>query len=105
MSAVAEGHLLPVGTDPVDDLDLLDGYSRRVVSVVEDVGPSVVSIGRKSSQSRDGAGSGVIIASDGLVLTNSHVVHGARQVTVSTASGDQYDAALVGEDPDTDLGR
>jgi S1-C subfamily serine protease len=89
-----------------EEMRLLDAYSQRVTRVVEQVGPAVVSI-RSRLQSRaglrEGAGSGVVFAPDGFILTNSHVVHGAGDVDVLLAGGDQYHAELVGEDPDTDL--
>lgn len=90
------------------DLDLLDAYSRAVVGVVDAIGPAVVSVTgpREASRSQGapgGSGSGVILAPDGYVLTNSHVVHGRRQLTVITRDGDALDATLVGDDPATDL--
>jgi S1-C subfamily serine protease len=99
----------PVSDSPVaapTDADLLDAYSEAVVSVVEAVGPSVVSVrtnvrGRRVSGA--GAGSGVIIASDGYVLTNSHVVHGAHDLEVSLTDGRRFPATLTGDDPGTDL--
>jgi len=66
---------------PPTDADLLDAYSEAVVSVVDAVGRSVVSVRtnvRGGRRGGAGAGSGVVIASDGYVLTNSHVVHGGR---------------------------
>lgn len=51
-----------------------------------------------------GLGSGMIISSDGLILSNNHVVGGATQIKVLLASGDEYPAKLVGTDPLTDLG-
>jgi S1-C subfamily serine protease len=92
----------PVATDA----DLLDAYSEAVVSVVETVGPSVVSIRTNTRAGRRGgagAGSGVIIAADGYVLTNSHVVHGASDLEVSLTDGRRFSATLTGDDPGTDL--
>ena len=84
----------------------LDAYSRTVTSVVERLGPAVVSIRTRVRHPRgiaEGAGSGVVIAPDGYVLTNSHVVHYAGAMQVALESGAEYDAQLVGEDPDSDL--
>lgn len=90
------------------DTELLDAYSRAVSGVVEQVGPAVVSISvrvQRSDRNGDqaGAGSGVIIAPDGYILTNSHVVHGASQIKVEMLDGSEAIGTLVGEDPATDL--
>ncbi len=50
-----------------------------------------------------GAGSGVIVSKDGYVLTNNHVVEGAKDVTVTLADHQEYKARIVGRDPKTDL--
>jgi len=50
-----------------------------------------------------GAGSGVIISKDGYVLSNNHVVEGAKQVTVTLADQKEYPATVIGTDPKTDL--
>ena len=50
-----------------------------------------------------GAGSGVIISEDGYILTNNHVVEGAKEVTVTLADKKEYDAEIIGLDPKTDL--
>ena len=94
-----------------DDEELLDTYSRTVSGVVEKVGPAVVNIrvhhtnnGRQRGPESGGTGSGFVIAPDGYVLTNSHVVHGAGRLEVTTANGRTFGATMVGEDPETDLG-
>jgi S1-C subfamily serine protease len=93
---------------PVDDGAVLDAYSRTVMSVVEVVGPAVVSIAVGTRPGgpgggRVGAGSGVILAPDGYVLTNSHVVDHAARLDVTLTDGRTFGATLVGEDPATDL--
>ncbi len=88
---------------PVDrDAELLDAYSQAVVNVVEEVGPTVVAIGVRDGGS-EGAGSGVIFAPDGFILTNNHVVEKAREISVSVTDGQRFAANLIGTDPDTDL--
>jgi S1-C subfamily serine protease len=88
---------------PPDDQALLDAYSRAVIDVVDRVGPTVVRLDVKAGDRRGGTGSGVIVAPDGLVLTNSHVVDGAARVNVNTVDGRSLTAQVVGNDPDTDL--
>ena len=88
------------------DTELLDAYSQAVVGAVDLVGPSVVTIeighgdGRRGQA---GQGSGFVVAPDGLIVTNSHVVHKAKAIHVSLNDGRRLAAELIGEDPDTDL--
>jgi S1-C subfamily serine protease len=88
---------------------LFDEYSRAVTRVVDAVAPSVVSIGvthgnrEQRSRGAEATGSGFIFAADGLILTNSHVVEGARRVDVTLPDGQDCTADVVGHDPDTDL--
>jgi S1-C subfamily serine protease len=88
-----------------NDAALLDAYSRTVIDVVERVGPTVVrlDVPANADRGRGGTGSGVIVAPDGLVLTNSHVVGNAARVNATTVDGRTLTARVVGDDPDTDL--
>ncbi|MBN1836141.1 MAG: trypsin-like peptidase domain-containing protein [Spirochaetales bacterium] len=90
------------------DADLLDAYSRAVIRVAEQVGPSVVAINVSKKSGRrgpggEGAGSGVIITPDGFVLTNNHVVEESDGLEVSLTDGRSLGAQVVGTDPATDL--
>jgi len=107
----SESALQPTVSSPVDDSTLLDAYSQAVVTAAEKLSPSVVKIdivqaGRSRSgepRERQGGGSGFVFTPDGLILTNSHVVHAATRIQVSFADGRRFPAHTVGDDPPTDL--
>ncbi len=105
------------------DAALLDAYSSTVVNVAKKVSPSVVQIkvrnqsaelapGRRTPSQRrppnqgnadGGSGSGFIISSDGFIITNNHVVAGATEIKVQLPDSREYEATLIGRDPDTDI--
>lgn len=92
----------------------LDAYSTAVVTVAERVSPAVVNIALQKDVTAQGpngqrvytvpgGGSGVIIAPDGYILSNSHVVHDAKNLEVTLSDGRTVPARVIGDDPATDL--
>ena len=94
------------------DTDILQTKRKdKVVVAVEQVAPAVVSIVTEISQmsffgfaqTSSSDGSGVVIESSGIVLTNAHVVEQSHRIQVSFANGDSYEAKLVGLASELDL--
>ncbi len=97
---------------PASDAQILDSYSRTVVDVAKVASASVVNIkvvkqGNKGQAQQPGqpfgTGSGFVIHSDGLILTNYHVINQAKQITVTLPSGQTYTPQILGSDPATDI--
>jgi len=114
ISANGSSTVQPANSPGIEDVALLDAYSRAVVGASERLSPSVVNlevrkaIGARQSDPRrpheqQGTGSGLVFTGDGFILTNSHVVHNALSIDVSLPDGQRARADLVGDDPDTDL--
>lgn len=90
------------------EAEALDAYSSLVNFAAERVGPAVVKIETKVAHARgkdrgQGQGSGVIFRRDGQILTNAHVVEGARAVRVVLADGRQFEAGVLGTDRAHDI--
>src|SRR5437870_615970 len=104
ISDIQPGTPVTAAAAEAEDLALLDAYSRAVIGAVDKVGPAVLHL--QVSGLKDGAGgagSGVVFTPDAYVLTNSHVVSGARKIEATFPDGRSLAANLVGDDPDTDL--
>jgi S1-C subfamily serine protease len=100
------GHLIP----PAEDDELLDAYSRAISGTVGRVSPAVVNISvlnqvntRRGPFEARGAGSGFFFTPDGYILTNNHVVEGAKQLEAAPPDGRSLEVEVVGTDPATDL--
>jgi S1-C subfamily serine protease len=92
--------------EPEPEEEPLDSYSRTVVSAIARAAPSVVHVGVRFAGRRrrgEGGGSGFVLTPDGFLVTNSHVVHEASELTATLADGSRWPARLVGDDPHSDL--
>lgn len=85
--------------DP-DNYDVVNGLAGE--EIYKKVSPSIVSV-IATVQGGTGSGSGVIMSSDGYIITNNHVVEDAQSVAVQLSDGTQYDATIIGTDEQTDL--
>jgi len=93
-----------MGLENAAETGTLDPYSQLVARAFERVGPAVASIGATRANGRRlGQGSGLTYTPDGYLLTNSHVIKGAAKLFAALPNGREYEAELVGDDPETDL--
>jgi S1-C subfamily serine protease len=85
----------------------MDAFSKMIIEAVDKIKNAVVKIDVYKNVNGKvrpaGSGSGFIFSSDGLIFTNSHVVHGAEKIMVSLLNENEIEGELIGEDPDTDL--
>lgn len=97
------------GTKLVQTVNTGDELS--TVDISKKVGPAVVGITSTvnnvmsifGTTTSEGTGSGIIISSDGYIVTNNHVIDGASQVSVTLNTGEEYEAKVIGSDSKTDL--
>lgn len=100
--------------NPEELLSSMDGLlpeERISIAVYENCNRSVVHISTKSIamdsffqvSKREGSGSGSVLDKNGMILTNQHVIDGAREISISLYNGLSYPAILVGQDVDTDI--
>ncbi len=103
-----EADVLPKATGEAPERETVQG---SIPAVVEKLAPSVVAIFTQGLATdfffetvpTQGAGTGIVASQDGNILTNAHVVEGARQIRVLLNNGEELPAELVGSDPATDL--
>ena len=121
-SATEQATTVPLVTRSIQTDSIQASRHSAIVTAAARVAPSVVSVNvtrrtrraprtaweqffmpRGSEQVVEGFGSGFIITSDGIVITNQHVANGATEIVVTTRDGTDYDAELLGQDPLTDI--
>ena len=109
LTAKPAGATTTVGAATSTSQQVAVAQSDVIVQVVDQVKPSVVTItssdasGSPFSASSTGVGSGIIVSSNGLILTNNHVISGATSLTVALSDGSQLTATVVSTDPTNDL--
>ena len=96
---------------PESSAKLSDARNTPAVRVARTVGPAVVGITNKAvahdifnrAFETEGVGSGVIFKSDGYIITNNHVIAGAKEIIVSLSDGNSVNGTIIGTDEMTDI--
>jgi S1-C subfamily serine protease len=87
--------------------DIMDIFSEIIVNAVDKAKNAVVKIDKytllSGKERLTGSGSGFVFSSDGLILTNAHVIENAERLNVSLLDGNEFSGELVGTDRDTDV--
>jgi S1-C subfamily serine protease len=94
-AGTTDGRPVVLTEGPIDVQTILDGVQESVVTIETS--------GLSRGEVFDGAGTGVVLSPDGLVLTNAHVIEGSDGMRVRTFDGGTFDATLVGSEPSSDL--
>ena len=110
LSSCASSKNQPIQPNQPSDFEILSSFENAIANIVDQSTPAIVSLSiRKEEQKGDktidksSAGSGFIIRKDGYILTNEHVVAGAKSITVRLFDGSTHDAKVVGADKNTDI--
>lgn len=96
------GTATPASGGAVQGTTVSQSSAGTVSGVAAAVSPAIVEIGATSTAGQS-TGSGVVITSDGEIITNNHVISGASEIEVTLSTGKKYTADVVGTDPDKDL--
>ena len=110
LSSCASSNNQPIQPNQPSDFEILSSFENAIANIVDQSIPAIVSLTvrreeRKDSKTIDklGAGSGFIIRKDGYILTNEHIVAGAKSITVVLFDDSMHDAKVVGADKNTDI--
>lgn len=102
---IGDGQVQVVNISKVIELE-----QSQIIDVTEKVSPAVVRISTTQiisdffySYETSGLGSGYIISPNGEIVTNNHVVSGAKKITVTLSDGNEYEATIIGTDPSSDI--
>lgn len=108
--AIVSSCVSPLHAQQPTDFDILSSFENAITKIIEQSKPAIVSIALIKEELKDneptetsGGGSGFFIRNDGYIITNEHVVRGAKKITVSLFNGSKHDARLVGGDRNTDI--
>ena len=110
LSSCASSKNQPIQPNQPSDFEILSSFENAIANIVDQSIPAIVSLTVRKEERKDsktiyksGAGSGFIIRKDGYILTNEHVVAGAKSITVVLFDDSTHGAKVVGADKNTDI--